>query len=296
MTLSNENVETALRVLNKYSAELQSIGPWRWRCVVQNGAALPLMASLEEGFLQITAQPEAEHNSVGDMELALRINGALTGGVKFTLNANSRSLHLRTDIALVEEARFLNRVHWAIEGFHAGLGRLECCEPFEESSGVASTSSSAVRVGEILRDTSWSCTERGPGEFSVDLHQDAPHPARITANVHGVVLSVDMVRCDPVNDATKQALDIYLLTASSAMRMAHAHAAEVDGARTFGMQVSLPPDPATEEIEHALAALSLAHRMCAREANVLLDPAAARCYLAARGFPSISKSESEKEN
>ena len=53
--------------------------------------------------------------------------------------------------------------------------------------------------------------------------------------------------------------------------------------------------PAAEEIDHALAALSIAYRMCAREADVLLNDAAARCYLAARES-STNPHQHEEEN
>jgi hypothetical protein len=64
--------------------------------------------------------------------------------------------------------------------------------------------------------------------------------------------------------------------------MARASATESDGGWSFGFRVCLPPAPLPEEIDHGLAALSLAHRMAAREASVLLDETAAACYLAAR--------------
>jgi len=51
-----------------------------------------------------------------------------------------------------------------------------------------------------------------------------------------------------------------------------------------------------EEIDHSLAALSLAYRVCAREANLLLNEAAARCYLAARDFSNNYQTIDEKEN
>jgi hypothetical protein len=78
--------------------------------------------------------------------------------------------------------------------------------------------------------------------------------------------------------------------------MARVCAVEADGQTSFGLQVGLPVAPAMEEIDHALAALSIAHRMCAREANVLLNDAAARCYLAARDVSTNHQPGYEEEN
>jgi hypothetical protein len=77
--------------------------------------------------------------------------------------------------------------------------------------------------------------------------------------------------------------------------MARACAVEADGQTSFGVQVGLPAAPAMEEIDHALGALSIAHRICARETNVLLNDAAARCYLAAREL-STDHQPTKEEN
>ena len=109
------------------------------------------------------------------------------------------------------------------------------------------------------------------------------------------IFSVEMVRCNRAAEATRLALAVFLLTASSALRLARAHAVDDEGQQRFGFQVCLPPAPTTEELDHALAALSIAYRTCAREANVLLDDAAARCYLGVRDFRCTTNPENEKE-
>jgi hypothetical protein len=153
-----------------------------------------------------------------------------------------------------------------------------------------------VGLGDLLRETSWPFTERGPNDFSAHLEADSAPPARITMNEHGFVFSVELVRSNAAAEVTQQALTVFLLTASSALRLVRARAVDGDGQRSFGFQVCLPAAPAAEEIDHALAALSIAYRMCARETKVLLNEVAARCYLAARGIPTTQDQEQEKEN
>jgi hypothetical protein len=202
---------------------------------------------------------------------------------------------LRTDIVLVDETQLLQRVHWALAGFHHGYHRLKSLDSSGESMAMQAAGAREVRLGELLRETPWPCTERGPNDFSADLHQDATPPARISANEHGIVFSVELVRCNTAAEVARQALAVFLLTASSALRLVRAHAVEEEGQQRFGFQVCLPAAPAAEEIDHALAALSTACRMCAREASVLLDEAVARCYLSIREIPIIQNLEKEKE-
>jgi len=284
MTYTSETGETAYRALNQFADEVESDGPWRWKCVVRNGVRLPITASLEEGFLQLTCFPGRRHRSATALDNGLRCNNMLSGGVRVALDSSSRVFHLRTEIAVVEEKQLLDRLHWTLGGFHEGYHLLKS----GGSPGiiVAPTAAHGTNLSELLRETSWPCTERGPDDFSVELDACSAPPASIRMIASGVVLSVEMARVSMSADASRQAMAVFLLTASSALRLVRAFAEQADVQKTFGFKVFLPPEPLTEEIEHGLAALSIAYQMCAHEASVLLDEAAARCYLAARNTPT----------
>jgi hypothetical protein len=146
-----------------------------------------------------------------------------------------------------------------------------------------------------MRESSWRLTERGPCEFSTDLEARSSPPTRLRATSREVALTAELVRTSTVADCSKKAIALFLLTASSSLRLTRAYGSETDGAWACGMMVSLPAVPAMEEIEHGLAALSIAHRLCAREANVLLDEGAARFYLAARDVPTSNDQFHEQE-
>jgi hypothetical protein len=109
------------------------------------------------------------------------------------------------------------------------------------------------------------------------------------------MLNVELVRASATPEASRRALALYLLTAARELRLVRAYATQAEAGWSCGMQVNLPVAPASEEIDHALAALSMAHRMCAREANVLLDQAAARCYLAVRDTSNTNGNQPVKE-
>jgi hypothetical protein len=296
MRFANEAAATAFRVLDKCCDQLEPAGPWRWQCVVQNGARLPIAASVDEGFVQLAGRPETIRKSARELECALMGNDTLAGGVKFALDAANHGLLLRTDIVLLEEQQLLDRVQWALAGFHHGYRRLKSLDSRDDRIVTQIAGAAGVSPGELLRETSWQCTERGPNDFSANIEADSAPPARITMNEHGLVFSVELVRSNAASEVTQQALTVFLLTASSALRLVRARAVEGDGQRSFGFQVCLRAAPAAEEIDHAMAALSIAYRNCARETNVLLNETAARCYLTARDVPTTHNQKEVKEN
>ena len=279
MTLTNASAATAIRVLNQCSTELELAGPWRWKCVVQNGARQSLMVTLGDGFLELAGQPEESGATVRALEEALRANRMLPGGVRFALEGSD--LRRRADLLLREETALLARFRWTLAGFHPS--------PFESYNaylGDPSNSGPQPALGELLRETRWACTERGPNVYSVDLGSSVATSATICAQNSGLALSAELVRGTPARPAALQALTLFLLTANSVVRGARAYRVDEEDQQAFGFQVCLPAAPTAGELEEGLAALSVALRSCAREAKVLLDDAAARCYLSVREVQS----------
>ncbi len=295
MNLAGDAAAIASRVLNKFSSQMEPEGPWQWKCVVQNGTRLQISAAFEDGFLQLACRRKTSRQSACTLERALQRNKTLTGGVKLALDAFSTGLHLRTDILVLDEKQLLSRLEWALKGFHDG-NRLPNSSGAHDDRSISQTADSGVSLGDLLRETSWLCTERGPNEFSANLDANSAATAIIRMNRYAVELNLELVRSSAAAEANRLAIAVFLLTASSALRLARAFAVEADGNVTLGLQVSLFATPTSEEIEHALAALSIAHRMCARETNVLLDNAAARYYLATREIPFTDNHQPIKEN
>lgn len=289
MRFANEAAATAFHALDQCSVEVRPAGRWCWECVLRNDANTPVTANLREGFLELAGPAKAIRDRSCALERALLESNTLAGGAKFALDAAGSSLYVRADIPLLEETQLLEQVCWAMAGFHCGPSGVE-----SDGSPDADprTSSSAMKeLGELLRETSWQATERGPDEFSANLDADSAPPARIKANEQGLLFSVELARANVAAQVSRDALTEFLLSAGSIVRMARAHAADVDGQRSFGLEVRLPCTATAAEIDHALAALSVACRMCAREANVLLDETAARCYLAVRNVSTTHNHE-----
>lgn len=294
MRLANEAAATAFRVLNKCSDELTPNGAWRWNCSVQNGTRLPIAASLENSFLHLECLPEGLRNDVCTFEQVLLGNRTLTGGVKLALDAASNGIHLSTDIVVQEEKHLFDRFHWALEGFHDGYWLLKSPTSYLGRAAAAAPSSSDL--SELLHEVSWPTTERGPNDFSVELSANSAAQARIRITENGVVITSEMARLSAAAEPSRRALALFLLSATNALRFVRAFAERTDSGFVMGVQVGLPCVPAIEEIDHGLAALSIAHRMCAKEIGVLLNEATARCYLAARDHSITHDHQTEQEN
>jgi hypothetical protein len=295
MIVENEFAATTYRVLNKFASEMVPVNSWSWQCVVKNGTRLPLTASFDDGFLQLAYRPDAIRKTSVALEDAMLYNKSLAGGVKLAVDPSSNDLHLRTDIVVLDELQLRDRLEWALEGFHDGYRLLKSPASLKDLCTSQAVSVSVADLAELLRDCNWPCAERGQNDYSADLDASGAPPANIRMNENSLVVSVDLLRCNAAADITRQALAIYLLTASYSLRMVRACAERADEQICFGFHVSLPFTPVVEEIQHALAALSVAYRTCAQETSVLLHDAAAQLYLTARN-PSTIDDQPDKEN
>ena len=175
MKFANESAATAYRVLNKCAQEMESAGPWRWRCVMQNGTRMNIAAAMEDGFLQLICLPDAIRKATLAIEDAVLCNKSLAGGVKLAMNSSTTGLHLRTDIVIIEEQQLRERLEWSLEGFHDG-NRLLLSSDLLNERERPQTALDAY-LDELLRESSWSCAKRGPNNYAVDLDAQAAPPA-----------------------------------------------------------------------------------------------------------------------
>jgi hypothetical protein len=96
---------------------------------------------------------------------------------------------------------------------------------------------------------------------------------------------VTLCRCEDAGDAVQQALCLFLFRANAALRIVRGFFERNGGAVAAGFEVCLEGGSEPAEAGHALAALSVACRHCAKEMEVLKDAALAGLYRSARGLP-----------
>ncbi|MGP8251890.1 MAG: hypothetical protein ACLQHF_07630 [Terracidiphilus sp.] len=296
MILANQAAEVTLTMLNKCCEEVEPMGPWNWQCAVQNTARLPLSVTYADGFLHLAAGAGVSPIAARMLERAVRSNCALGGGVKIAADGAGRAFKLCADLVVLNELELLTRLEWAFEGFHEGLQAMRKLAASQDEIPSRSAHALAFNLPELLDTASWECAERGDGTYAVKLDAESAPRARVSMSGGGTSLSVEVVRAQSAAAATPRALSLFLLAASGSLRFVRACAAESGDGKVFDLEVTLPATPATEELNHGLKALSLAYRLCAREANLLLDESAACCYLAVRGHATNHQQPDGEEN
>ncbi len=296
MKPANHAAEVALAMLDRCCDEVEPVRPWSWQCAFQNGTRLPLSASYADGFLRLAAGPAMAPVTASALDRAIRWNAALTGGIKIAIDAARRAFALCADLVVLDEAQLLARLRWALDGFHDGLSAFATDDSLDAAIPSRPAPAPASELPELLGATPWEFAERDAGACSVALDAESAPPARVWMDADGISLSVELARASAVSAAQLRALGLFLLTVTGALRLVRAGAVESDGQTVFTLAARLPQAPAPEELDHALASLSVAYRLCARESCVLLDEAAAACYLAVRRQPMTCQSLDRKEN
>ncbi len=103
----------------------------------------------------------------------------------------------------------------------------------------------------------------------------------------GLRLRVELATVPSACTTGRHAASALLLHASHLVRMARATARTAEGAIVYGWEISLDRVARAREVQHALAALSVACRLCAREIQLLgQDESLARKFLVVRGWCS----------
>ena len=87
----------------------------------------------------------------------------------------------------------------------------------------------------------------------------------------------------------RKALGALILTANAELMMARAGARQEGGRLETYLEATTAPDACGRELAHALAALSVGCRLCARPARALMEPQIARHYLRVRGWDDTER-------
>jgi len=147
--------------------------------------------------------------------------------------------------------------------------------------------SGALDLSALCREAGWPFTERDGGRLAVEL-ETAPsagfHQALVQAlpGEAGVGISVDLQVMPDLSSVSREALGLFLLTATGALRMPRAIARLAGEHATVGFEVRLGRAADAFAVGLALGACSVACDMCGPEVKVLQNERLARAYLAIR--------------
>jgi hypothetical protein len=296
MKLTNRTTTEAISALRDCFAEVEPVDPWRWQCASGDETHLPISVIFADGFLRLATEPDGLPCDAPAIDQALQFNRRLAGGVKFIIDPRRTRLRPCADVVVLDGSQLRARLSWVLHGLLGALEVIDFAADHVACQMEATKVEPPPGLPEILSRAAWEFTESAANEWSVALDADFSSPAKLRTGGDSISVSVELVRTTSAAALQRRALAMFLVTACSGIRFVRACAFERESETAFALEASLPLIPAVEELNHAMAALSVAHRLCAREAGVLLDEAAASCYLALRDSCQKHQPFNGKEN
>jgi hypothetical protein len=268
------------RALGAFSDFMEQLGPGSWISEGgRSGVAFAARIDCEWLCLRAECIPAVSWDDDARWSL-LGMNGVCCGGAKIALDTTVTRLFLCADIPLDDDSDPTRRVVQACVGLEQAAAMLRGAELHSGGHGTLAHPSGGAPLrplpagrdlASLCSAAQWPGIERESGVVAVDLGvRDPVCRALLQVRSDGrIAASVDL-EGDPVGDdgpppVCRQALAMLLLRMNGSVRMARATVA--GGAPRI--EVVFDDAPAPVELRHALAALSVACRITAREAEIL---------------------------
>jgi len=276
--------------LARCAQECRRVDADRWLLGLANGHAFEVSAWHDGDFLVLDADTGLRPAEEQIVPLAER-SRELPAAVKFALRGSS-ALRLRAEFPLPEEGDAAERVREHLDGMSAAFDRAQQwapCEPAGAEAACLNAESDGQAVpgslAALLKEAGWPYHERQGGALVADLETGGRFlQAEVESRGAGARFRVTLYRHDGAGEREQQALCLYLFEANAALRYARAFFEREGAGIAAGFEVRVPSAPTAAEAAHALAALSVAGRQCAREMGVFEDGAVAGIYRSARRF------------
>jgi hypothetical protein len=311
MSISSESFiqpDPVLAALNQAAGEIHKESPSRWSFATGPEETIRVTASVDQEWVVMDTplaacegtqwlQPKRLWN-------LLHANAALTGGAKFAVAGNPRSIRLRAEIPVTDEIDLAGRIQNACVGFQEALRCLRCRKSGLSVDGPeplhpANPGPSDTRLQALCSEAGWACSGRPDGGVAVRLEvPDDYYQATVRTDDRGsLCIWVELVSEGPWPQDSWKAVAVFLLQACGHLKTVRAAARHLDsGATTAGLQVVLDPSAGSEELGRAFSALSVACNLIGKEVKVLLEEVVGKEYLAmVRGWSSRSGQSNTKQ-
>jgi len=286
------------RSLRKCAQSVTREGPEKWDVALRNGELLAARVWLDRDWLHLAAGP-GESVTMAELgqELAwswLRRNGTLPGGAKYAIDPRGNP-QIRAEMLLrPEESETDLRARLGdlcagvqIAAEHVRESTATAIPPMAVPATVADTAPYDLRP--LCEEVGWPFTARASGKlvFTLDTAGDF-HQATLARGAENVRLTADLgTPARWASENARAAVALLLLTLGGVARMIRPAGEDCDGRSAVRLEAHLGPCPLAGELAHALAALSVACRLCGREVEVLRhDNEIAVAYLVSRGLSS----------
>jgi hypothetical protein len=272
-----------------FGQECRRVNADHWQLTLANGHALAMSARRDDGYLLLDADTGLHPTPDRLLSLAER-SGELPAAVKFALGRGSSALRLRAEFPLPEEGGGADRIRQNLEGMLCACHWLRepaSCEAATEGTACPGPEdqepAAPGSLANLLKEAGWKYHERPGGALLADLEAGSCFiQAEVDSRGAGARFRVTLYRDGEAQEAAQRALCVYLFEANATLRFARGFLDRSSEGVAAGFEVRLESEPAPEEAGHALAALSVACRHCAREMEVLKDSALAGMFRSAR--------------
>jgi hypothetical protein len=300
-TLIREPEVSITDCLEQCAKKVRTINGAGWEFKLPGKVPLWITARLKGEWLRFCAPMSAESPGRPAPEVLERMlaqNAGLPGGVKFTLAGDPPSPYASAEILLDEERFDLGtQIAQAGDGVRQAWRQFsgeECSSESHADDALAprdeeEPAASALDIVALCKEAGWPLAERAGNQVVVEL--DVPGcfcQALVQPNRRkGLHLAVDLASVASSGVVCRHALSVMLLHACHSLRMTRAVMRDLGSTTTYGWQVWLDRMTSAWELENALAALSVACRISAREVSMFQDDEPlARRYLTLRGWYS----------
>lgn len=258
-------------------------GAVSWKTKLSNGAALPVAASLDDGWLRVEAEiPEIPEASPWSLLAEVSSFPPLVRLALARRAPRGSSLRLVSDLDTQESGTWPSRLLSVSENLLTAGSRLHDTEIDEREPEPESPVPGSVI--EAIGEAGWACEARGEDgvEIPLDYAAGMGARARVHASDQGLRVFAPLRRdAGSGGDEGADATALFLLHAAHRLRAVRA-VARVERGRSetaVGWEARLPLLPASDQIDRALHALAVACRHSMREVAALATPVLFRRYL-----------------
>jgi hypothetical protein len=244
------------------------------------------------------ALPWIDFPPAHDAEVLARATLALPGSVKWALD-HALNPTLQAEVPLRSFAETEEAQEAAARALEAAvLSVISHAAPVgaPDSGPAAEPCLSAAGLVSLCQEANWQAVPRDNGSVRVTLDVPAAlASADISATPSAIRLWTEI--CDPhqFSDVQRRALAVMLLRANAFLRWVRGGFFPGTGLGVAGFEISIPAPATAATVAEALGALSVASRVCAREAATLADRQIAELFLAAAtGWSPDSTTNNER--
>ena len=284
--------------LRECGGQVRTVAASRWEFELQGEVPLRVTAWLDKEWLRLCAplSPRSASRPAPETLYQMLAYNAHLAAAKFTLADDPVLPCVSADVLTGEEggelgtrvARVCDSFHKAARAFARGPLREGCCNQAERTPEAEELSEElSPELAALCKGTGWPMAQRAADclVFELDVAGSFYQAVARSSGANGLRLAVDLGGEPELDGARRRALSVVLLHAAHCVRMARPTVRTLDGMTAYGWEVVLDHVGSVRDVEHALAALSVACRLCGREVLALeQDDCLARSYLALRGW------------